>query len=172
MKISIDHRFRGINREAYERLFFDDAFNDAMNHVAGFKAREVLERRDHGGRRFQKLKIVPDHVPALVQKLAQGEFWYIDETWFDPERHVAEWTSQPSLMTEKLRLSGQIRFLETPDGCRRILDVDVTVNMFAVGVFVEKKIAESLIESYEKIADFTQDWVSSHPNYPAPARTE
>lgn len=160
MRFKIEHSFSRISREAYERLFVDEEFNAALKPVCALRSRELLERREEGGRLFRKVRVVPERdFPPAIKKLITGELSYTEESWLDPTRHVLDWTSKTSILTEKLSLSGQVSFHEIPDGCRRVLEGEIKVNVFGVGRLVEKGIIDNLEETYDKIALFTQQWI-------------
>jgi hypothetical protein len=160
MKFDIDHTFTGISRAAYEQLFLDETFNEAMKSVAGLKERALLEKREEGGRLFRKIRVVPDReLPAIMKKLVSGDLVNVEESWFDPAKHTVEWTNHMSMLGDKLEMHGVVEFLETPNGARRRLTGELRVHIFGVGKLIEKAVVDNVIETYGKIAPFTQQWI-------------
>ena len=161
MKFEIDNTFTGISRDAYEQLFLDDAFNVAMKPIAGLKTREMLEKRQEGGRLYRKIKVIPDReLPAIMKKLAHGDLVNTEDSWFDPVKHTLEWKSSMSVMTDKIKIGGLIEFLEAPGGVRRRLTGEIKVSIFGVGGMIEKAVVDNIVETYAKITGFTQKWVN------------
>lgn len=161
MKFEIDNTFTGISRDAYEKLFLDETFNEAMKAVAGLKTRELLESRQDNGRLYRKIKVIPDReLPAIMKKLANGDLVNTEDSWFDPVKHQLEWKSAMSVMTDKIKVSGLIEFLEAPGGARRRLNGEIKVSIFGVGGMIEKAVVDNIVETYVKITAFTQKWIN------------
>ena len=160
MKFTIDDSFSNIDRAGFEKLFLDEEFNRAMMSVSELKTRELLDRREEGGKLHRRIKVVPQRdLPGFMKKLIQGELTYIEESVFDPARHVLDWTSQVSVMSDKIKLFGKVEFLEAPNGARRRLTGEMNVSVFGVGGMIEKAVVANLEETYRKITVFTQSWI-------------
>jgi len=161
MKFDFAHTFKNITLEKYEELFFDEAFNEAMKPVAELKSREMLEKREENGKIIRKIRVVPSrNFPGPVKKLmGDGELSYMEDNSFDKVTHVLDWRSKTSVLTDKIKMSGQIIFSQSPAGVQRRVTGEVSVSVFGLGGMVEKLIVDNIRETYDKIATFTQKWI-------------
>src|SRR5688572_23328864 len=98
MKFEISHTFRNIDVDRYIKLFFDDAFNEAMKPIAGLKSREVLEKKDEPGFMTRKVRVVPIRdLPGPMKALLKGgELTYLENTRMDFARKVQTFSSSLS----------------------------------------------------------------------------
>lgn len=161
MKFEISHTFRNIDADRYVKLFFDDAFNEAMKPVAGLKSREVLEMKDEGGVMRRKVRVVPirEFPGPLKALLKGGELSYVEDTAMSWAKKVQTFSSSLNF-TDKIKISGEIHFTDAPSGgAKRTLHIDVTASIFGLGGMIEKATKDNLIETYDKIAAFTQKWI-------------
>ncbi|MCC6806360.1 MAG: DUF2505 family protein [Deltaproteobacteria bacterium] len=161
MKFEISHTFKNISVDRYTKLFFDDAFNDAIKPIAGLKSREVLEKRDEGPLMHRRTRVIPDRdFPGPMKALLKGgELSYEETTTMDWNRRIQTFSSKLNF-TDKIKIGGEIHFTEAPNGgTKRTLYLDVTANIFGLGGMIETKTKENLIETYNKIARFTQQWI-------------
>lgn len=156
MNLKIEHVFTRVTRDAYEALIFDEAFTRALDPAAGLKQHELLAERREGGRVVRRVKVWPDQLPAAMRKTHDGELTYIEDQSFDPQRHVLTW-KRTGAAFEKVGMAGEIAFEAT--GVRRVVTAEIKVDVFGVGRLIEKSIAKSLVETYDRMAAFTQQWI-------------
>jgi hypothetical protein len=160
MKFEISHTFTNIDVDRYIKLFFDDAFNEAMKPVASLKSREVIEKSDEPGLMHRKVRVVPirDFPGPLKALLKGGELSYVENTTMDWAKKVQKFRSELNF-TDKIKIGGEIHFTEAPGGTKRTLYIDVSASIFGLGGMIEKVTRDNLIETYDKIAAFTQKWI-------------
>jgi hypothetical protein len=161
VKFEISHTFRKIDVDRYLKLFFDDAFNEAMKPIAGLKSREVLEKKEEGGLLHRKVRVVPirEFPGPLKALLKGGELSYLENTTMDWAKKVQKFSSELNF-TDKIKISGEIHFTATANGdTKRTLFLDVTASIFGLGGMIEKVTRDNLQETYDKIAQFTQKWI-------------
>lgn len=160
MRFDIVHTFKNISLTAYEELFFDEAFNTAMMPTAGVKRREVLSQEETGGVLRKRLRVFPERdFPPPVNKLIKGELSYVELAEFDRAKHRQTWTSEISVMPDKIKMAGEISFRDVPGGVERRITGECSVDLFGIGKMVEKLITDNLKETYDKIAAFTQRYI-------------
>jgi len=162
MKFSIKNVFTGITLAQYESLFFDKTFNEAMMPVAGLKRREELEAREEKGIIHRRLHVVPERdFPPPLNKFIKGELSYIEIGAFDPAAHHQKWTSEISVLPDKVKLGGDVTFKAVPAGVERVVSGTCTVSIFGLGGVIEKIIVDNLEETYAKVSKFTQQYIDA-----------
>lgn len=161
MNFSIEHTFRNIALLDYEqKVFLDETFNEAIKGVAGLRSRQLLERKDDQGKLYRRIRMQPEReFPAVMKKMLNGDLITTEESWFDSARHVVEWKSTLSVLSDKVKLVGKVEFAEVPGGVRRRLTGSIDVSVFGVGKIIEKAVVDDLTATYEKISKFTQAWI-------------
>jgi hypothetical protein len=161
MKFEISHTFRNIDVDRYIKLFFDEPFNEAMKPIAGLKSREVLEKKDEPGFMRRKVRVIPirDFPGPMKALLKGGELSYLENTTMDWTKKVQSFSSELSF-TDKIKIGGEIHFTAAPGGgAIRTLRIEITASIFGIGGMIEKTTRDNLIETYDKIAAFTQKWI-------------
>jgi hypothetical protein len=160
VKFTIKHVFRNITLEAYERLFFDEAFNDAIMPIAGLKSRVQVELKEENGIVHRKTRVIPIRdFPPPINKLVSGELSYVEVADFHRAEHRHVWRSDISVMPDKIKMGGDITFAPSGDGVVRTVTGECKVSIFGIGGIVEKIIVDNIVETYDKVARFTQRWI-------------
>lgn len=170
MNFTIEHTFRNISRDDYEqKVFLSEVFNDAIKSVAGLRSRELLDKKDEGGRLFRRVRMQPEReFPAVIKKLLNGDLISTEESWFDAAKHTVEWQTKLSVLADKVKLTGRVEFVEVPGGVKRRLTGNIDVAVFGVGRIIEKTVVDDLVSTYEKIAKFTQTWIDGRKHLQGP----
>jgi hypothetical protein len=161
MKFEIVHTFKNVTVDQYIKLFFDDAFNDALRATASLKSREVLEKKEENGKLYRKVRVVPGvELPAAVKPLLKGgELSYLEITTMDFAKKVQSFETQVNI-TDKVKISGEVHFLPAPGGgVLRKLFFDVSASIFGLSGIIEKSTRDQMLQTYDKIAVFTQKWI-------------
>jgi hypothetical protein len=71
-----------------------------------------------------------------------------------------EWTVIPDKLSDRLRAYGDYRLVDSPNGCRRIVQGKVEADLPLVGGRFEKLIATELQASYDRSAEFLKSWLN------------
>ena len=99
----------------------------------------------------------------MVTKLIGGGLSYTEVGRFDAKTQKWSYDITTNKMADKVRIGGTL-WVE-PRGekkIERICEVDLQVNVFGIGGMVEKFIADTTRESYEKTAKYTNEFIASH----------
>lgn len=161
MKFRVEHTFRGISLDDYEKLYFDEAFNIELCQTVKL-ARELLDLQNEGGTLRRVVKIGPERVlPMPAAKiLGTDRIDYEEHLDYVFGSYRASWKTISSVMSDKIESSGTVVFSKAgADGVTRVVQGDIKVRLFAVGKVVEKIIVAETEKSYTDAAQFTQAWI-------------
>ena len=162
MKFVVEHTFRGLTVADYEKLYFDEAFNDALCKAVNLD-RNVQKREDDGKRLARVVKVAPRdrEIPGPLQKiLGSSRIEYSEHVNYEWGTYRGTWKTISSIMTDKIESSGSFRFDQNSDGVKRIVEGEIKVKMFGVGGVVERFIVSDIEKSYEQASDFTRRWIA------------
>lgn len=147
----------------WSKVFFDPEYNKRLYLDAlGFKGFELLELTgEHGGVRTRRIRVEPKtDAPAVVSKLIGGDITYVEDGRFDPKTQIWSFTTTPSKLADKIRISG--KFWVEPRGEKRIeraCETEIEVKIFGVGGAVESFIEKTTRDSYAKTEAFTNAFI-------------
>lgn len=161
MKFQVEHRFDGISLADYEKLYFDEAFNTSLCQTVGL-ARTLVSLDDDGKRVRRVVRVAADREvpPAAAKVIGAAKLEYtetVDYVWGSGR---GTWTTQPQVMADKVKSSGDFRFATAGSGVARIVAGDIDVKIFGIGGIVEKFIVADVEKSYDKAAEFTRNWLA------------
>ena len=160
MKYDVAHVLLRVSPARCAEIFFDPAFAQAMKSAAGTKSLEVLERDDDGARVRRRMRIVPERgVPAPFRAMVRGEIAIVEESVFDRAALCVTWRSVPTVLTEKLELSGTTTFRAVESGVERRIAGEVRVRVAGVGAMIERMLVSDLTAAQGRIARFAQEWI-------------
>jgi hypothetical protein len=148
----------------WTKLFFDAEYNEGLYKGAlGFKEFKLLEiTGEPGGDRTRKIFTEPkSEAPAVVTKLIGGGIAYNETGRFDAKS--GKWTYEivTTKLSDKIRVGGQLWVEPRGDKkVERICDIEIEVAIFGVGGTIEKFIADTTRESYEKTAKYTNEFIA------------
>lgn len=148
----------------WTKIFFDPDYNSGLYlEGLGFKGFEVLEiTGEPGGDRTRRMKTEPKtQTPAVVEKLIGGSITYSEVGRLDAKTGKWTYAITTSKLSDKIKISGTL-WVE-PRGDRKIerfCEIDIEVKVFGVGGTIEKFVAETTRESYEKTGRFTNAWIA------------
>ena len=148
----------------WTKIFFDTEYNDALyRNVLGFKAFEVQELTgETGGDRTRRTYTEPKaDAPAVVTKLIGGGLAYTERGRFDAKAQKWSYEITTNKLSDRVRIGGTL-WVE-PRGDRRIeriCEVDLEVKVLGIGGVVEKYIADTTRDSYEKTAVYTNEFIA------------
>lgn len=161
MRFSIEHSFRDTSLERFLAVYFSDAFNRHVDPQIGVQLRAPLECQEQdGGRIYRRTRVVPTvQLPARLQRmLGRERIEYVEVSTFDPTRHSLDYCIE-HVAAKHLRVWGEIRFEAIPGGVRRVLDLNVEVDVPLVRGLVERILETELRKAYARIAELTQAWL-------------
>lgn len=166
MQFRATHVFAGISAAAFEALYFDEAFNDALCRHARLKRTLVSLTRD-GNVLRRAVRIVPERtLPAPAAKLLGTEhFGYVEHVSYTYGALRGSWRIEPAVLADKVKSAGTLHFEPEPeaDGVRRVVAGDVAVKIFGLGGTIERFVVADVQKSYDEAATFTAQYLTQHP---------
>ena len=160
---TVKHTFDTDIDTFWEKIFFSDAFNEALyRDRLGFPRYEVVEANtDANGVVTRKILVEPkSDAPAVVKKLVGDSMSYFEEGRFDPKTRRYNYRVVPSKLADKINVQGE--FWVEPRGDKkveRICTAEVKVNIFGVGKSIEGYLEKTTKEVYEVAAAYTQEHI-------------
>lgn len=163
MKLHIEHTFRGIELPAYEKLYFDEAFNIELCKATHLE-RHLVRREEKGGKLERLVRIAPEReIPAPVAKvLGSGKLEYAEHITYELGKYRAHWRTEPAVLRDKIESQGTFVFEKTASGVKRIVDGQISVKIFGLGAVIERFVVADVERSYDKASEFTQKWIDEH----------
>jgi len=162
MRFRVEHVFKNITLAQYEKLYFDEDFNNALCKEVKL-ARTLVERNADDKHIHRVVTVGPDReIPAPAAKiLGASKIEYTEHIDYDFGAYRGNWKTISSLMTDKVDTKGTFQFSDAGGGVRRVVDGDIKVKIFGVGGVVERFIVADIEKSYDRAADFTQKWIDA-----------
>jgi hypothetical protein len=161
MKFKVEHAFSGITPDEYEKLYFDEAFNDEL--CKAVELERTLIKKDVKGKHLSRaVKVSPKReIPAPAAKiLGSSKLEYTEYVEYDLGSFKGTWKTVSAIMSDKIESGGTFQFTKKGDGIVRVLDGDIKVKIFGVGGVVEKFIVMDVEKSYDRAAEFTRRWLA------------
>ncbi len=163
-EIRIGHVFNCTADTYWDKLFFNDEYNDRMFHEAlefpKFERVSVDETETEIRRVFN---VVPKlgAMPGPIKKVIGDSFGYREDGCFDRKSRVYTLTITPTTMARKLKIGGTITAEPAADGkITRVLNFKVTAKIFGVGGLLERQTINDTKTSYDKAAAFTNAYLA------------
>lgn len=169
MKFTIRHPY-AIEPEAFWReVFFDREYNEKLYREGlQFEAFDIVEETDPpDGRRTRKVRVTPKiDAPAAIRKVLGDSVSYVEEGRLEVTGpNTPKWLSKvlPSKLADKSTIKAEMWLERTgPGQSDRVAEFDIEVKMFGVGGMVEKFLEKTMRESYQKAADYTNQWLRAN----------
>jgi hypothetical protein len=165
MQLRVEHTIDLPANQFFEQIYFNEDFNQRLHEQLGFKERFVLEQVDQGDKIFRRVRQVPlRDIPGPFQKALRGaSLAYEEETLYHKSRHRAEIVVVSTFVPEKVKIRGAY-WIESagPAHCKRHFEVDVNVNIFAVGRTAEKLILADVAKAHDESAEITNHFIRDH----------
>jgi len=162
MKLKVDQHFPGVALERFVEVYFSDSFNESAGKLSGLKSRALVETRERAdGCVERRVRMVPAvSLPGPIQKLVgDKEISYDEVSVYDPKRQQVDFHIE-SAAGDRARFAGCVRFVVENGGVRRVIEADITVNVFAVGGLVERFIESETAKGYVRIGEHMREILS------------
>ena len=159
MRFKKEHRLN-VSAARYFEIMFDSDYDKRMNLEGMNIAKwELLERNVDGTIWTMRTRVTPpDNMPGFVKKIAGDTFSYEEKRTHTKGSDTASAEMIPSVMRDKLRMAYRLQIV--PDGenaCKRIMDWELEVKIFAIGGQIEKFAAGEI----EKGTDASARYINS-----------
>ncbi len=166
MKFHVVHTFP-VSARRYWDATDTPSCNAAIDGATKIK-RELLEERTRPGRRFQKVRSVPDRkLPGVVATaIGSDRLVLIQDQDFDDDKLVLSFRATPEArkVANKVRCQGTLTVRDRGDGtCERVVKGEISVAIPLVGRKIEKQVVDQLSDGYEKNARAITSWLEANP---------
>ncbi len=146
----------------WRSLFFDEAYNRTLYDRLGFASLDVtLFEREANGDIRRNLRATPAfEAPAPIRRLTEGVLGYSEEGRFHAEEQIWRFRTVPSVMAERIRISGHVRLEELPRGALHVCTVDMQVNIWGLSNRITRTLEKNLRRSYEELRLLTNRYAA------------
>ena len=151
---SIDHAWSTIMSESFSK----------ESYAKSGTERQTISSEDRGGKTYSVVRVkVLEPMPKMAAKvLGTEQLIWNQQQVIDHATHTMQWKIEiPN--AKKVSAQGSFRLMQKGDVCVRVVEGDVSVKMPLVGRKAEEHICAKLQTSYEKSAQFTQEYLRTHP---------
>jgi hypothetical protein len=162
MQIRVEHTIDLPADQFFEHIYFNEDFNNHLFQELAFKERAVLEQVDQGDTIFRRVRLVPVRdIPRPFKKALRGaSLAFEEQTRFHKLQQRADIVVIPAIKPDKVKVCGTFWIeSDAPDRCKRLFEVDVKVNVFAVGPMAEKLILADIVKGHDKAAEVTNRYI-------------
>ncbi len=163
MKFRAEQTIVGTTIANYEKLYFEETFNIAL--CEALRMGRKLELREEANNVLtRRVRVSPQReIPGPVAKLLGGRsidyFETVIYTWGTMK---GTWTTESSVLADKIESFGTFQFLKHPQGVLRVVEGEVKVKVFGVGGVAERFIVADVERGYQAAASFTNRWIEEH----------
>ena len=159
MKLNVRHTFP-CTPDVFWQMFWDEDYDRMISRSAGV-TRETLWDREQGDERVWRMRFVPDQeLPSMVARaVGTNKLVYEQESRLTADR-VLHWQVFPAVVPDKVTARGTMRIEPVSGGVDRIVDGEIAVKISIIGGRIEKSIHKSVVDSYERAAQASRDWLT------------
>lgn len=163
MQFTIKHRFKTDVEVFWDKVFFDEEYNRSLFvDYLNFSVFNVLSFEKHSNGVIQRrLELAPKvEVPKAVKRVLGSSVNYIEEGKFDPDAKSWMFKIHPQMGSQTIKTHGKL--WTEPCGDReleRICSINTEVKIFGIGRMVEEMIEKQTRVSYDRAAEFTDQWI-------------
>lgn len=161
MKFRVEHSFE-IDPAAYEKLYFDEPFNEALCEAVDLE-RHLVKLDESDGKLVREVRVSPRgrQIPGPVAKLLGGKrIEYLERIQYTMGSMSGTWDSESSLMSDKIDSRGTFAFEGADGRTRRVVEGEIKVKIFGLGKTIEQFIVDDVKKSYDAAAEFTTKWLA------------
>jgi len=165
VKLKTEHLLDVAADEFFDKVFYNDEFNDSLFEQLDFKERSVLSQDDRGDTIVRSVRQVPEReLPkAILKVMGAARLEYTENTTYHKDSGVVDIDIVSSIKPDKVKISGKLWVEPAGDGqCKRMFELDVNVKIFGVGGVLEKQIVDETRQSYDKSAELTQQYLHAN----------
>jgi hypothetical protein len=159
----LEHDFSDIPLDIFLSHLLDPKLNQMLKDGLSFDERRLVERKEtKGGMDWCFLVKKSVELPSAIKRILKAD----DLIWkefssFVRKDHCVYWKIVPELKLVPLRGEGRSKFSKKQDGCKRIIEGQITADIPLVGKMVEAFIVNELLKSYDIEPGIERDFFRS-----------
>lgn len=155
-----------IDPEGGWKIFESEAFDARLREQTRMTIERISETQEgeHVVVRVLKYTSGTD-LPALVAKaLGSKRLTYEQTNRMDYAANRLDWAVQLPVLSDRVTVKGSTSMTATPDGCRRVVDGEITVRMRLVGGQIEKAVVAEFEKSMGRAVEIARDLIAEQAN--------
>jgi hypothetical protein len=160
------HVFNVSAADYWDKLFFDPEYNAALfTGRLKFESWVVVKSEETDGEIRRIVEAVPTvgDVPGPIKKLLKSGTKYTEHGVFDKAKREYSVNAHSASLGDRLAVTGVTSTEAISDSqCRRVHVARVEAKIFGVGGMLEKRVLDDMARSYDKAAEFSNQWIADH----------
>ncbi len=147
----LEHKFTTIPLEKFVAHLNDPKLNKMLEKGLSFEERSLVHRKESPGEIEWQFNVKKSgELPSAIKKvLKQDSFGWREVSRFVRKENCIYWEILPTSKLLKFHGEGVWRLTPLKQGCVRLIEGNVTVDIPLVGKLVENFIVSELVKSYE-----------------------
>jgi len=135
-------------------VFDSDEYRERLRERSKVQ-QEVLETRTEGDVQIRRVRTEPDtELPAMVASaIGTKKLSYVQTNRFDRSAGRVEWSVELDGIGDRVKVRGVTTCVPDGDGCKRVIDGDISVNVPLIGRQIEKQVVATLERSMQQAND-------------------
>lgn len=162
-EVHIEHIFNCSEDTFWDKVFWDDGYNDRMfSEALKFPVHDRVRQDDKGDTIERVIDVVPKlgDMPAALKKVIGEGVGYREDGVFDKKTRHFKVKITPNKLSDKMTITGEFFTEPAGDGkCKRVFNCTAVAKIFGVGGMLEKRIMADMQQSYDTAAKFTNQYL-------------
>lgn len=157
MKLYIENHMPVDAQHAWD-VFESDEYKQRLQETTNV-TQEVLETRTEGDLEIRRIRTEPDReLPGMVASaIGSKKLSYVQENRFDKAKGRMEWNVELDGIGDRVTVKGVTTCVPDGDGCKRIIDGEITVRVPLVGRRIEKAVVAEFEKSMQRANEVALD---------------
>ncbi len=132
-------------------VFESDEYKQRLREQTKIQ-QEVLETRTEGDIEIRRIRTEPDReLPSMVASaLGTKKLSYVQTNRFDRAAGRMEWTVEMDGLRDRVEVRGVTTCVPDGEGCKRVIDGEITVKVPMIGRQIEKRVVANFEESMQR----------------------
>lgn len=148
------------------KIFESDEFDTRLRKQTNMTVERLSETQESEHVVVRRLKYTSGtELPALVAKALGGKHLTYEQTnRMDYATNRLDWTVELPVMKDRVTVKGATTMTATSEGCRRVVDGEITVRMRLVGGQIEKAVVAEFEKSMARAVDIARELIAEQKN--------
>ncbi|MEN0064718.1 MAG: DUF2505 domain-containing protein [Myxococcota bacterium] len=158
-KLHVENHLPTSAKEAWE-VFESDEYKERLREQTNIK-QEILETRTEGNIEIRRIRTEPDReLPGMVASaIGTKKLSYVQENRFDRASGRMEWSVELDGIGDRVTVKGVTTCVPDGDGCKRVVDGEITVKVPLVGGQIEKAVVAEFEKSMQRSNEVALDLI-------------
>jgi hypothetical protein len=155
-----------VDPETAWKVFESETFDERLQAQTGMKVEKLSETPQGEGVLIRKMKYTSgNELPGLVAKaLGSKHLTYTQTNRMDYTTSRLDWTVELPVLQDRVSVAGSTIIEPHPNGCRRVVDGEITVKMRVVGSQIEKAVVAEFEKSMGRAVDIARQLIAERKN--------